>query len=457
MELDRDEFKDIRSKDRDKVPGRHYEYEIEVPTWSNETMGMVLTLAVFEKDDVEIGIWVTVPEVLWKDYKSAVKSMVKGFRWHDVKADDVEERDELSGLNMSAKRRREIEKNIVQGWDLIVSPKQNYVVVYDTKNNRNHALAKEIAKRIEAIREQIYEVQFPSSKPIEVVSVVRVCRDRQQYHQYGGPGGSAGYWSAHDEELVFYDASSSNKIDDDTLSVLYHEAFHQYIYYSVGDVAPHSWFNEGHGDYYAGAKYRGRKFTIEPFDWRVGTIARAVNEGPRTFEEGEGFDGQPRKQWSNTGYTPLEYFVRFTQGEYYSYPGPCYAQGWSLIYFLREIVPNKRKYREKWGHILQVYFDTLKEEVAKGGELRAFGFEVPDEDEGEEEGPEEDEPSEDEEPEEGEAEEGPEIDEETGGIAMPRWAGLGGPDALRIAVEKAFEGVDWEEFEAAWLKHHKGK
>ena len=39
----------------------------------------------------------------------------------------------------------------------------------------------------------------------------------------------------------------------DSLLVLYHEAFHQYIYYAVGEVAPHDWFNEGHGDYFSGA------------------------------------------------------------------------------------------------------------------------------------------------------------------------------------------------------------
>ena len=57
-----------------------------------------------------------------------------------------------------------------------------------------------------------------------------------------------------------------------TLAVLYHEAFHQYIYYSVGKVAPHSWFNEGHGDYYAGARYADKKFTIRPFAWRVPAV-----------------------------------------------------------------------------------------------------------------------------------------------------------------------------------------
>jgi len=62
----------------------------------------------------------------------------------------------------------------------------------------------------------------------------------------------------------------------DSLRVLYHEAFHQYIHYAVGDVAPHSWFNEGHGDYFAGHNYRGRKFKSDVFRWRTGIIANAL-------------------------------------------------------------------------------------------------------------------------------------------------------------------------------------
>ena len=41
--------------------------------------------------------------------------------------------------------------------------------------------------------------------------------------------------------------------------------------------------------------------------------------------------------------------MRFTQGEYYAYPNVSYAQGWSLIYFLREIVPGEQEVRARSG------------------------------------------------------------------------------------------------------------
>ena len=121
---------------------------------------------------------------------------------------------------------------------------------------------------------------------------MRVCGDRKEYHEYGGPGGSAGYWNSGSEELVFYDASRSKKIDDDTVSVLYHEAFHQYIYYSVGNVAPHSWFNEGHGDYYAGADLKGAHVHDQALPLAPGHHQDRRGQGAAGEGRGRGRGGQ---------------------------------------------------------------------------------------------------------------------------------------------------------------------
>ncbi|MEZ6009563.1 MAG: hypothetical protein R3F05_17625 [Planctomycetota bacterium] len=457
-ELKDDPDKKIDSKDKPKIPGVLYKIERSVPSRFGDQISLFMVLAVFAKDNVEYGVYMTCGGKLRKSYESSFERIAKSFMWFDKKAEDIESRDCLDGVNISAKRRREIERGLVKGWDVVVSPKKNYVIVYNTNNGKNKLLAKIIAERIEAIREQVYEVQFPPSEPIEAVSIVRICKDRREYMSYGAPGGSAGYWSSGDEELVFYDASPSKKPDDDTLAVLYHEAFHQYIYYSVGNVAPHSWFNEGHGDYYAGAKYKGGKFKIEPFDWRVGTIKGAIVTGQRKVVKEE----NGRRQYDgNGGYTPLPDFVRFTQGEYYSYPGICYAQGWSLIYFLREIVPKNKKYNEKWGHILQVYFDTLKGEVKLDKDFGGFrprprkddddddGDDGDDEDGGGDEGPGDGSPP-DTPPGDG-GDGGGDPDDPEAANSAPRPTGGFGPQAaLDKAVNEAFKDVDWDEFEEAW-------
>ena len=93
-----------------------------------------------------------------------------------------------------------------------------------------------------------------------------ICKDRDEYFKYGGPRGSAGYWNNKSEELVLYDGTKREKGEKtdklDTFIVLYHEAFHQYIHYSAGELAPHSWYNEGMGDYYAGGKFKFGKLQI---------------------------------------------------------------------------------------------------------------------------------------------------------------------------------------------------
>ena len=500
LEKIKKKFKKLKSKDKPAVEGKLWQFDVAIPSmWQGEKdIGLHVTLAQYTKDKVSIVLFMTCGESMGKQYPSRFKQIAKSFRWFDDKAKDVERIDDLDGVNITAKKRSQIERSMVKGWDVIVSPKKNYIVIYNTKNGKNNLLAKVIADRIEKIREQVYEEQFPPAKPIETVCIVRVCKDLQEYHQYGGPGGSAGYWSSRDEELVFYDASASKKPDDDTLSVLYHEAFHQYIYYSVGNVAPHSWFNEGHGDYYAGAKYKGGKFRIEPFDWRVGTVRNAITAGPRPFTEETDEQGNVRKRWEPKGYTPLQDLVRFTQGEYYSYPGVSYAQGWALIYFLREIVPKNKKYNEKWGHILDTYFDVLQREVNKDGPLERGGEgkdDDADDDDGkdgkgkDEKGKEDDTPSkpdtptepdgpplpdgptdpggppmpdgpedgdggtpddgtpDDGTPDDGTPDEGPPLD-----VARVFHTGRGGPDALKKAVDEAFKDIDWEEFEKAWVE-----
>jgi hypothetical protein len=186
----------------------------------------------------------------------------------------------------------------------------------------------------------MYEVLFPADREIKDVSIIRVCKDRDQYIQYGGSPASAGYWNRVAEELVFYEDHSKK----DTLSVLYHEAFHQYIYYSVGEISPHSWFNEGHGDYFAGHRYAAGKFVCDTFDWRADK-AREWKKNPKRV--------------------PLREWVTWDQPQYYGRnkagmdAGANYALGWSLVYFLR--TTKKPEYQG----VLDRYFKSLKGSVTR--------------------------------------------------------------------------------------------
>ena len=275
-------------------------------------------------------------------------------------------------------------------WFVVASPKEHYVIVHHIprKKTRQLVFVTKIKNYIEFMRKR-YEELFPPAKPITAISVVRVCRDREEYHQYGGPRGSAGYWNPRDKELVIYDASSSGGAKN-SYSTLFHEAFHQYIYYAVGEISPHSWFNEGYGDFFSGADISGGKVKrILPNPWRVGTIKKAVED---------------RK------HVPLAEIIRYEQRDYYRNAGLCYAEGWSFIYFLNTSKEAQR--HEVWSEILPVYFETLKavwgEQFAR---LEAEGKE----------------------------------DDATAKLAAQK-------EAREAAVDAAFEDVDIWELQKAWME-----
>jgi hypothetical protein len=175
-------------------------------------------------------------------------------------------------------------------------------------------------------------------------SVVRVCANREQYMSYGGPQSTSGFWSPGTEELVLFDDQAVLGRAK-TWGTLFHEAFHQYIYYFYGNIAPHSWYNEGTGDFYSGYEYKNRRFTLGKPEERNGTIKTALREGK---------------------FVPLAELVRMTQKEYYGSSKhettvfTHYAQGWSLVYFLRTGKKNgARGWDPRWDSILDTYLLAL--------------------------------------------------------------------------------------------------
>lgn len=225
----------------------------------------------------------------------------------------------------------------------------NYCIVYDRSIDAPPpkgvpGLVPRIGRQLEALRRDLYEPLFPADRPVTAISVVKVTQDPKQYLSYGAPPGSAGYWSWPSRELVFFCKSDNY---DMTLDVLNHEAFHQYIFYAVGQVSPHSWFNEGHGDYFAGFDLFEGKFRPGKFHWRTKRIQRAIEAGT---------------------HVPLDKFLKFSQAEYYRRGGDPrkgedvgqnYAQGWSLVWFLRTTKDPR------YAGILDRYFTTLKAAVTR--------------------------------------------------------------------------------------------
>jgi hypothetical protein len=293
-----------------------------------------------------------------------------------------------SGLRGS-EYRVEVASRLVRGWK--AEDTENFIVVYHTPDQ---ALVRTIASDLESIRKKYVEL-FPPVDEVLAVSTVRVCRDRNEYLAYGGSPWSAGYWNSETCELVFYDATIKEKGkretgEENTFIVLYHEAFHQFIHYSAGELPPHSWFNEGHGDFFSGANIKGTRVTsIGVNSWRIGTIQSAIAEHHSI---------------------PWKDIIEFEQPDYYRMDRirTCYAQGWSMIYFLR--TAKVALEHPRWSKILAQYFDTLKADY--GRRLAELDL--------------------------------------TGKGDDERAREEAGVEARKAAVKCAFEGVNLSEIEAAW-------
>ncbi len=293
--------------------------------------------------------------------KELVAEMRKVARSLAVRKDLTDAEDRVEQLYAGKKLRNiefrvDVRRRLAKGWKAIDT--ENFIVVHHTERE---ILVNKIARDLEAIRPAFIDT-FPPVKPVDAVSIVRVCRNQAEYAQYGGPPNTGGYWHPGNEELVFFDyyqtaldsekGTAKRSTDKDALLVLYHEALHQYIYYAVGQISPHDWFNEGCGDYFSGAiipQYGDRVKDIGPSRWRISRIK----------------DLHEKKV---PGFIGVERLVKAQRPEYYGPEvGNFYASGWAFVWFLKES-PEVQK-NPIWSGILSRYYMTLRDEYTRSVSL----------------------------------------------------------------------------------------
>jgi hypothetical protein len=168
-------------------------------------------ISTIEESDSDFGVIFMCTLADEKHMLRAFLSAIKGFRILDPDEED-EDGDDDGGSSRSGddgifvdstkkpeEWREARKKKLIPGWEALDT--EHYLIVYNKDVKR--ALLRSIAVQIEAIRRDVYANLFPPAGEMKAISVVRVCKDREEYNRYGGPGGSAGYWSRGDEELVF--------------------------------------------------------------------------------------------------------------------------------------------------------------------------------------------------------------------------------------------------------------
>lgn len=288
-------------------------------------------------DQSQIVLQYTMPEFKYDEWKDWFKRSADTFKFIKKTNDDPSRFDGLSPIQ--ADRLRHKEDCERTGWNFAET--EHFFIKY---NIDKADFIRDLKERVEAIRKEF--VKYYGDKELTEIPVLRVTKDLSEYYKYGGPGGSGGYWNSATKELV---VPCAKELDIKfTWAVMNHEAFHQFIYYRCGQVDPHSWYNEGTGDYYAGYRYGGAgNFELKtlsswmPFLDRLSTIKEAIKKDD---------------------YVPFEKIFRYSQRDYYAKPDLCYAQGWSMVYFLREgKKAGVQGWKAEWSNVLPEYERVLFE------------------------------------------------------------------------------------------------
>ncbi|MFT5197371.1 MAG: hypothetical protein ACI87O_000010 [Planctomycetota bacterium] len=236
-----------------------------------------------------------------------------------------------------------------KNWRIVPTPSKKYIIKTSSKRG---AFIKNAITRLERSR-KLFEKDFPPAKfgqELTAVSVVRICDTPEEFHKYGGTRrGVAGWFNPSTEELVLYSGVKDKQRDALTYGVMSHEAFHQYCHFLFQRSEAHRWFDEGHGDYYAGASWYKGKAYVKP-EAESNDINR-LPEAKRMVDVGD--------------MVSLRKHLNFTHIQWQS-QGPknisCYAQSWSIVYMLRQgalgKVP-KQYWQKEWGNVIPNYMDTL--------------------------------------------------------------------------------------------------
>ena len=230
-----------------------------------------------------------------------------------------------------------VASELVEGW-AIEDTAHSMILYHGPKDS---PVLAQFARNLVTIRKR-FARDLPPDRPIDALSVVRICRDRGEYLTYGGNPTTVGDFNARSQELVLYDARTDREgpMPDDhpTMRTLYHEACHQFLYHTASALSPHSWFDEGTAEYYGGAVLQsGVVKEIVGLEARDQYIAR-----PEVLRR----------------LPPLTELLEMTQDEFYADADVNYTMAYALLRFLhtsREAQSNRR-----WSKLPDTYFETLR-------------------------------------------------------------------------------------------------
>ncbi len=250
------------------------------------------------------------------------------------------------------------------GWWFVETP--HYVLVSDLRRGQR-SFVQRVQEELESMR-AIYQRMFPPRKPIEAVSLVRIFADAEDYVRYVGEEHRAtgGIWMPSKRELIIRPFEWGNELERRArvASIIYHEAFHQYIFYAFDLIRTSPWYNEGHATFFEGGDLRRLELRVDEVPHYASALESLAGTGP----------------------LPVSRLLQLDYAGFYEQrTGDMeqrrlnYAMAWGLIYYLRKGAPieSDNRYEVLIKRYEDALWETRNDEAAtrkafEGVDLRAF-------------------------------------------------------------------------------------
>ena len=222
----------------------------------------------------------------------------------------------------------------MQGWWFADTPE--YTFLTDVRSATGQRLIRELQSALPALRKAYAKLVPPSGGNADI-NVVRIFEDPAAYKKYVGEDieWSIGCWMPSRRELVIL---SQGKDRDETMEIIRHEGFHQYLYYASGGTRNAMWFNEGHACFFEASEVSAKGGVEIPECGRGDHLMRELD----------------------TMAANIPFVIKADRKAFYSGNRSAnYTTAWALIYFLRKGAPSQRL--TAYENILPTYLKSLAE------------------------------------------------------------------------------------------------
>ena len=228
----------------------------------------------------------------------------------------------------------------MKGWWFVETA--DYVLVSDLPMSQKK-FVRQLQSDLECLHAAYMQI-LPPRVAIEAVSVVRIFNKAEAYNQYVGPDCSwtSGYWAPDKKELAIKSSEWGNKNErqQTVANVVYHEAFHQYLFYAFDKIDVPVWYNEGHAEFFEGAQITKKGLDVGEIEHHRQVIEALI----------------ARKKIDLRNLFVMNYDDFYTQGGEQGRQ-EHYALAWGLVYYLRKGAPLEKGHA--YERLLDNYADTL--------------------------------------------------------------------------------------------------